>query len=50
MLGKEAKLKNNLPLFLLGINTNADEIHQAMERIYTLITKTIKITFSRFHK
>jgi hypothetical protein len=34
MLGKEAKLKNNLLLFLLGKNTNEDEVHESMRRVY----------------
>lgn len=36
MLGKEAKLKNNLLLFLLGAYTNVDDIHHEMDRVYIL--------------
>ena len=34
MLGKEAKLKNNLLLFLLGKNTNEDDVQENMRRVY----------------
>jgi len=34
MLGKEAKLKNDLILFLLGKNANAANIHSNMNRVY----------------
>ncbi|MFE3849296.1 DGQHR domain-containing protein [Flavobacterium sp. LB3P45] len=34
MLGKEAKLKNDLILFLLGKNVNAVNIHNNMNRVY----------------
>lgn len=34
MLGKEAKLKNDLILYLLGKNINAQSIHTNMARVY----------------
>ena len=35
MLAKEAKLKNDLILFLLGKNDDANSIHRNMSRIYS---------------